>query len=743
MKISLSRLLTLFLVGISALPVIAMVVLILMMNSDIRSIAEAEFDRMDERNARRLAADTLEMCAIIQGARDSAAENARRILFSELARFGHARLLDSFAEAEISAEGVAGESRTAKIPELAFGDEKLSLVLDGEKRIVGSAGGIAEIIDSLKSDTGLEFSILLRINDAGDMLRVASTVEAPSGGRYVGDYIPAAGAEGSRIVRALLSKLAYSGAYRFGNMNFIANYEPLIGHNGNVIGAVCCGSLQNSYDYVLKYFEDIRFGASGFAWAAELSDGGGAVWRASKDGKLDGMSVGADGAEGRRAAMLEIIADAPRLGKGKTGVKRYRMSESGRDGKVTSAYGYFKPWNMVVGVNAYSADSFEGMARISRSGERFIFFLLPLGALMIGFAAFAARMAAARGAEMTGGLVDASNMMRDGNLRGARETLSELANPDRLSNSEIFALCVALEKMTGYLSKLVRRVQSGGVSLAAGAVKISGGAAEIESIAVEKAGALREVSKAAESISSSVELLKSKAGRAAADIGASVGGMREGGEYLSRLTENASGLLSATESVASRLAIIQEKAEGVSAAVTTVNTVSQRTNLLSLNAAIEAEKAGEFGGGFAIVSAEIGKLADMTAVSAMNISKMVSDMRDSVESGVVEMRSFVILMRRSLRVIDRVSDNMRAVSEQVAALGPKFEELAGGVGTQADRAAGISRTMHALSESASRTRDKIGAFKSATDSLEKTAEELRAKVSQFKLPKLGGDSETL
>ena len=82
MKISLSRLLTLFLVGISVLPVMAMAVLILMMNSDIRAIAEAEFDRMDERNARRLAADTLEMCAIIQGARDSAAENARRILLS-------------------------------------------------------------------------------------------------------------------------------------------------------------------------------------------------------------------------------------------------------------------------------------------------------------------------------------------------------------------------------------------------------------------------------------------------------------------------------------------------------------------------------------------------------------------------------------------------------------------------------------------------------------------------------------
>lgn len=290
--------------------------------------------------------------------------------------------------------------------------------------------------------------------------------------------------------------------------------------------------------------------------------------------------------------------------------------------------------------------------------------------------------------------------------------------------------------MTGYLSKLVWKVQSGGVNLASGAVKISDGAAEIDAISTQKAQSLRKVANATDSISSSVERLKSKAARAAADIGASVGGMEAGGEYLKRLTENAAGLLSATESVASRLSIIQEKTDGISSAITTVNTVSQRTNLLSLNASIEAEKAGEFGGGFAIVAGEIGRLADQTAVSAMNISKMASDMRDSVESGVVEMRSFVILMRRSLRVIDKVADNMKAVAEQVAALGPKFDELAGGVETQSTRAARISETMRELSESATRTGDKIAAFKSATDSLEKTAEELRTKVSQFKLPKL-------
>ena len=736
MKISLSKLLMIFFVGLSALPVIAMAALILIMNSDIRAIAENEFDKIGERNATQLAADIREICSIIQNSRDASIDNARKLLLSRLAELGHASFSDASVEAEITNQNDPSDKRVVKIPELSFGKEKVKFVLDSNRRIVSSEGKVRDIFDTLKSDTGMEFALLVRVNEAGDMLRAVSTVEDSSGGRYIGNFIPATGGEGSQIVRSILSKRGYSK-----RIDFATNYEPVIGNNGNVIGAVCYGFKQNSHDYVLKYLEDARFGASGFVWAIELTPDDGAVWRISKDGKLNSTSVESDGVDDRRTAVMKIIAEAVNAPDGKIGSKRYKVAESGWDGDITSVYTYFKPWNMVIGVSFYKSDSYDAMARISRAGERFIFFLLPIGILMLGFSAFTARLAADRGKEMTGGLVEASNMIRDGNLRGAREALSELTDPDRLSNSEIFALCVALEKMTGYLSKLVWQVQSGGASLAAGAVKISEGAAEIESIAVEKAGALKNVSKATESISSSVELLKSKARKAAANIVASVNGICEGEQYLSNLTENASGLLSATESVASRLSIIQEKTDGISSAVTTVNTVSQRTNLLSLNASIEAEKAGEFGGGFAIVASEIGKLADMTAVSAMNISKMVSDMRDSVESGVVEMRSFVILMRRSLRVMDRVSDNMRAVSEQVAAVGPKFEELAGGVETQADRAARISKTMYAFSESAAQTRDKIGAFKAATDSLEKTAEQLRSKLSQFKLPKIKGDGE--
>ena len=82
MKISLGRLLLVFSVGISALPMLAMAALILMMNSDIRTIAESEFDKISLQSARRLAEDTVRICAIIQNSREAANDNERKLIAS-------------------------------------------------------------------------------------------------------------------------------------------------------------------------------------------------------------------------------------------------------------------------------------------------------------------------------------------------------------------------------------------------------------------------------------------------------------------------------------------------------------------------------------------------------------------------------------------------------------------------------------------------------------------------------------
>ena len=92
-----------------------------------------------------------------------------------------------------------------------------------------------------------------------------------------------------------------------------------------------------------------------------------------------------------------------------------------------------------------------------------------------------------------------------------------------------------------------------------------------------------------------------------------------GRSSLASMEKTMHQMMDATDSIGSKLAVLSEKAGNINTVVTTINRVADQTNLLSLNAAIEAEKAGEYGVGFAVVATEIRRLADQTAVATWDI----------------------------------------------------------------------------------------------------------------------------
>jgi methyl-accepting chemotaxis protein WspA len=189
----------------------------------------------------------------------------------------------------------------------------------------------------------------------------------------------------------------------------------------------------------------------------------------------------------------------------------------------------------------------------------------------------------------------------------------------------------------------------------------------------------------------------------------------------------------ASKAISSRLEAINEKAENITTVVTTITKVADQTNLLSLNAAIEAEKAGEYGRGFTVVAREIRRLADQTAVATLDIERMVSEMQMAVSAGVMEMDKFIAEVRHSAENVEHVSLQLTSIIQQVQTLSPRFEDVNTAMGRQSDHAQDINSAMLRLSDEMQRTKESLHETYSAIAQLNDAARGLQQQVSQFQL----------
>ena len=192
-------------------------------------------------------------------------------------------------------------------------------------------------------------------------------------------------------------------------------------------------------------------------------------------------------------------------------------------------------------------------------------------------------------------------------------------------------------------------------------------------------------------------------------------------------------VMDAAGSINAKLSVLNEKAGHINQVVTTITKVADQTNLLSLNAAIEAEKAGEYGRGFAVVATEIRRLADQTAVATYDIEQMVKDIQSAVSAGVMGMDKFSEEVRRGMQEVQQVGGQLSEIIQQVQALAPRFEAVSEGMGAQATGAEQITQALAQLSEAAQQTVESLRHSGQTIDGLNQAASSMRSGVSRFKL----------
>ena len=278
-------------------------------------------------------------------------------------------------------------------------------------------------------------------------------------------------------------------------------------------------------------------------------------------------------------------------------------------------------------------------------------------------------------------------------------------------------------------------------SIRASVTESMGAATRIRTIAQDQQGIVTGFDASATQIAAAVHEIAATGRQLAATV-ASVAqtateasqAAEQGRGSLEELGESMRDLNQASAGVAGRLEAIRAKTDSITGIVTTITRVAEQTNLLSINASIEAERAGVHGVGFRVVAREVARLAAQTAAATVDIERLVSGMQSAVQEGVSEMSRFTQAVRRGTDTSAHAEQRLGEVIGQVGDLQSRFGEVAESVKAQDAGARQISEAMSMLASGARSAAEAMRKFTEASAALESQARELERGVASFTLP---------
>ena len=321
-------------------------------------------------------------------------------------------------------------------------------------------------------------------------------------------------------------------------------------------------------------------------------------------------------------------------------------------------------------------------------------------------------------------IVQILEVMRSGDLSGRLN----LARKD-----EFGAVETGFNDMMAELTSLVSQAQRSSVQVTTSVTEIAATSRQQQATATETAATTTEIGATSREIAAtSRDLVRTMTEVSTAADQASVAA-GSGQQGLARMEETMHSVMGAADLVNAKLAILNEKAGNINQVVTTIVKVADQTNLLSLNAAIEAEKAGEYGRGFAVVATEVRRLADQTAVATYDIEQMVREIQSAVSAGVMGMDKFSEEVRRGMAEVQQVGEQLSQIIHQVQALAPRVLMVNEGMQAQATGAEQINHALVQLGDASSQTVESLRQASSAIDELSQVAVGLRSGVSRFKV----------
>lgn len=330
-------------------------------------------------------------------------------------------------------------------------------------------------------------------------------------------------------------------------------------------------------------------------------------------------------------------------------------------------------------------------------------------------------------------------------VRAAEASATRIASGDLSGQIEVVRgsdesaeLLRVMGRMNDDLATIVEAVRAASTRLAAASAQLAATSREQDASTRGLSGSTGQIAAAVREIAATgTELLRTVE---AVDLSArrTAESATRGRRDLEAISASIGRLDAGTSSISARLETISEKAQAISGVVESMAKVAEQSNLLSVNAAIEAEKAGDAGLGFLVVAREMRRLAEQTAIASQDIARIVGQMQHAVGDGVSEMTRFAGEMRAGNADAQQVATALGAIIEDMAASFARFSEVRTGMADQSAGVAQIESAADHLAEGARHASASVAESAKVAEELALAVAVLQDAVARFRVRGDGG-----
>lgn len=292
---------------------------------------------------------------------------------------------------------------------------------------------------------------------------------------------------------------------------------------------------------------------------------------------------------------------------------------------------------------------------------------------------------------------------------------------DIQAKDEIGILARSVNKMIGNLRATIQNILGASENLSASAEQLSASTEEVASASTNQANAAQTINELFKELAAAIASIAQNTEQAAEYSNKTIKIAQEGEQVVNSSVEGAN-------MVSVQMSELEEDSNKIGEIIEVINDIADQTNLLALNAAIEAARAGEQGRGFAVVADEVRKLAERSSEATSEISDIIKHMQDATILSVKSVEEGVATTKQSGEAFENIIQMINDTGNKVTEIASASEEQS----AQTSEILSYIESISATTEEAAASSEETA---STANALTELAEELNASVATFKLDK--------